>query len=119
MGYSNKVERAESRRLLRRISEDVTIISADLKRAESILYFAMAEEAAADSTGNYTQAERHYTESFYLLTELVWLVRKAPAAYEDLTNTIQDIIQIAQTGVLEAQLKTIAAMHSKSIDDKL
>ena len=119
MGYSHKAERAGYKRLLRQVSFDVTFVSEVLKRAESLLYFAMAEEAAAGSTGNYKRAERNYKEALDELTELASLVSKAPSVYGSMIYTIQDRIQIAQTGVLELQLKGITVTYSRSIDDKL
>ena len=119
MGHSHKAERAESKRLLRQVSFEVIFISDGLKSAESLIYIAMAEEAAAGSTGNYKRAERNYKEALDELTELASLVSKAPSVYGSMIYTIQDRIQIAQTGVLELQLKGIAVAYSRSIDDKL
>ena len=119
MGYGHKAERAGYKRLLRQVSFDVTFVSEVLKRAESLLYFAMAEEAAAGSMGNYKRAERNYKEALDELTELASLVSKAPSVYGSVVDTIQDRIQIAQTGLLELQFKNKTAMYSRSLDEKL
>ena len=114
MGQSHKAERAESKRLLRQISLDVTIISEDLKKAESLLHIAMAEEALAEVTGNYVRAQKSYAEAYYILTGISGLASKAPAVYGGLLNVIQDRIRIAQTSVLEIQIRNATSTYYRS-----
>ncbi len=99
---------------LRRVSLDVTIISEDLKKADLLLHIAMAEEALAEVTGNYVRAQKSYAKAYYTLNGISGLASKAPAVYGGLLYTIQDRIKIAQTGVLEIQIRKATSTHYRS-----
>ena len=114
MGRSHKSERAKARVLMRELAGEFTYVSGELKKADSLISLAAAEELAHD----YRSAIKDYTAAFEIAKGIAETMKKASAAYGGLADVVQDAIRRSQTGVVEIQIECIALGYSH-INDRV